>query len=121
MESSTIIGAVCVLVGLPQGIEAYQRLARKYLLQRGEVTMPEKPRLIPILLIIGALLSVAFGGWMIGAKPLRPQIQTVEKIVYVDRIVPCQPTRTGPASARGNQSPANSGSGNPTTYQSPSK
>jgi hypothetical protein len=114
MELSTVVGAACVLVGLPQGIEGYQRLARRYLVQRGEASMPEKPRFLPILLIIGALLSVAFGGWMIGAKPLRPRIQTVEKTVYVDRFAPCPPTQqhTGSGTTKGNNSPVVTGNGN---------
>jgi hypothetical protein len=90
-------------------------------LEAGSAPMLAKfnPLTVSIVLFVGtAVTTIAFGIWMFVAKPLGPRIQTVEKTVYVDRSIPCPPSRTGNATSRGAQSPANSGSNNPTNYQS---
>lgn len=120
-ELSVIVGLWCALMTTFQGIGAIYGLVdrhRKKELETGDAPVLTKfnPLPVSIILFIGMALTIAFGTWMVIAKPLRPKIQTVEKTVYVDRLIPCPPTESGNATTHGAQSPANSGSNNPTNY-----
>jgi hypothetical protein len=116
-ELSTMVGLWCALMSTFQGIGAIYGLVdrrRKKELEIGGTPVLTKfnPLLVSTILFIGTALTIAFGTWMVVAKPLRPTIKTV----YVDRLIPCAPTKSGNATTRGAQSPANSGSNNTTTY-----
>jgi hypothetical protein len=70
-------------------------------------------KLFTIILAAAALTMAGFAVWLYD-HPLKPTI--IEKTVTVEKTVPCPPAETGGATTRGAQSPANSGSGNTTTY-----
>lgn len=75
--------------------------------------MPFGKKLFTIILAAAALAMAGFTVWLYdhAIKPV-----TVEKIVIVEKLVPCPPANTGAATTRGSQSPAISGSGNTTTF-----
>jgi hypothetical protein len=68
-----------------------------------------KTKLPAAVLIICALVMFGFVFWLHKDDPLRPQIIAT----------PCPPAKSGPATTQGDNSPANSGSGNTTTYSQP--
>jgi len=116
MESSNLVGYWCAIMTTVQGVAACFALADrrvKVAAENGGVVTPKSyPLATSVLLFGGSALTLAFGCWMLFAKPLRPKIQVVEKSVYVDRpvTVPCPPSRTGSSSNRGSNGFANSGS-----------
>jgi hypothetical protein len=75
--------------------------------------MASSKKLFTIILAAAALTMVGFAVWL-HDNPLTPTI--IEKTVTVEKTVPCPPATTGAATTRGAQSPANSSSGNTTTY-----
>jgi hypothetical protein len=130
MELSNIVAAWCALMTTFQGVGAiYGLVDRRQMKKLGAgsgisleaggapILARFNPLTVSVLLLIGTAATIAFGTWMLVAKPLRPRTQTVEKTVYVEKSIPCPPSRTGNATSRGAESPANSGSNNPTSYQ----
>jgi hypothetical protein len=71
-------------------------------------------KLLTFGLGIGAALAIVFTAWLLLSEPLKPQV--IERTVTVEKQIPCPPTKSGAATSRGINSPANSGSGNSTTY-----
>lgn len=119
MEPSNALGIWCALMATIQTLAAvygYVEAGRKRKLEVEGSPMLSKfnPLPVSIILTVGALGTIALTIWVFTAHPLRPQIQTVEKTVYVDKPIPCPPplpaTKTGNATNRGNNGIANSGS-----------
>jgi hypothetical protein len=123
MELSNLAAIWCALMSTLQGVGAFYGLIdrRKKLLDPGE-TMPSKfnPLLVSILLVIGTIVTIAFGTWMFVAKPLRPKIVEKPTTIVVEKSIPCPPSKSGSAVSHGANSPANSGSNNTTTIGLPS-
>jgi len=119
MELTTELAIGCFICSVPQGTAAVVFLVDRFRPETvGASMVATKGRalLLATLLVIGTASTTALGGWLLG-HPLKPI--TVEKTVTVEKLVPCPPAKTGAASTHGAQSPANSGSGNATTYGSP--
>lgn len=128
-ELSSLVGIWCALMSTFQGVGAIYGLVdahKKKQLEIGGAPVLTKfnPLFVSIVLFIGMVLTTAVSTWMFVAKPLRPTIRTIEKTVYVDRYLPCPPTKTGPATARsgsGGTSVAHSGSNDSYNVPSSSK
>lgn len=107
---------VCTAI---QGAQATVWLFDRYKLksQEVDVTSGNRGRLwFAILPVAGVILTAVIGTALV---MYHPKPVTVEVPVTIEKIVPCPPAKTGPATTRGEQSPANSGNGNPTTYGVP--
>lgn len=118
-EISTVVGIWCALMTTLQGYVAGFTILerhRRNIIKTGGTSAAgvfiSTP--VTIVMIIGAVITLTSAVWMIWRQPLR--IQTVEKTVYVDKYLPCPPTKSGTAITHGAQAPANSGSNNTTTY-----
>jgi hypothetical protein len=104
----------CLVTGLIQASDCILRWT-----DRGVVGGSDNPgnlsrrRSMSIVLGIGAVICPGLAAWLFFGHPLKSQIVTVEK--------PCSLTQqqTGDATTKGNQSPANSGNQNSTTYGTP--
>jgi len=101
----------CFLLAIPQGIAA---IAQLLALSKG-ARMPSRVLrcVLAFLLVAGTASAVGLGVW-IRDHPPQPRVVTVVKTV--EKAVPCPPTKSGPATTKGTQSPAISGSGNGVNY-----
>jgi hypothetical protein len=113
----TIVDAICAGSAILQAIVATLAIRDRIpskgakMLSRGGATE------IAVLMVVG-MAAVIFLGFWVHYNP--PQPKTV--IQYVDKppvVVPCPPSKSGNATSRGANSPANSGSGNTTTIEVP--
>lgn len=106
------IGAIATVIqGVAAGVFLYDRIRAKAL----DAVMVSKTR--ALILSLGLVFSTIAAGFVTGwLWRFKPAPTIIEKPVTVEKIIPCPPAKTGPATTRGAQSPANSGSGNTTTY-----
>jgi hypothetical protein len=77
--------------------------------------MPSKVR-AAVLAFTLPTLCLALGGLTVGLWMYEPPARIVEKIVPVEKIIPCPPAQTGDATSKGGNSPAMSGSNNSVDY-----
>src|SRR5579862_1461886 len=107
---------LCAISAVLQGTSAYLAIQTQYGVWKRtrEGALTDKPSFpfVAGLLIFGAMVSAFIGVWM-GFNPPQPKIVTTERVV--EKLVPCQPTKTGPATARGGRD-ANAHSGNGDTF-----
>lgn len=117
MNSELALGLIAIAIGIPQAIAGTVEIVDRLKVKRLEVDMTTGRRgslWLAFFLYVGTLTCILFAAWLHFDNPFQPT--TVEKIIYVDKAVPCPPAKTGPASTRGTQSPAYSGTNNSTTY-----
>jgi hypothetical protein len=119
MDPSRTVGIVTLVFSIPQGFAASFQIIDRINLKKLKAPMFSSKRtwLLAGLLFLGMASCIGFGSWMLFADPFRPV--TIEKIVTVEKTVPCPPAKTGAATSKGANSPANSGSGNNITYGLP--
>jgi hypothetical protein len=100
--------AICCLL---QGLAAFFQIKDR-LGEEGKMS-PSKGRaaFIAAMLVVGAVVSAVFGVWTYDHPP-QPKI--VEKIITVDKPMPCPPAeqKTDHSSTKGNNSPVVTGNGN---------
>jgi hypothetical protein len=118
MSFPQVVSGVCAIATIVQGIAAGVFLYEKAQANQGDAVMVSKGKAL-FLCVSLSISTIAVGfaaGWLWTYKPT-PAV--VEKIVTVDKPIPCPPAQTGDASTRAAQSPANTGSQNTTTYGTP--
>jgi len=118
MDLTTWLAICSFVCSVPQGAAAIVFILDRLRQKPAEAKLVSTKRraiFLATMLVVGTASTAALGGWLLG-HPLKPV--TVEKTVTVEKLVPCPPAKTGAATTRGAQSPANSGSGNTTTYGS---
>lgn len=121
MELSNWIALWCLLMSTLQGISSYYEIAARWKREGG--VAKRSPLFIAVILCLGTIITVAFGTWMYIAKPLRPTVTT--STVTTPCPAPSShapnhaPTTTGNAKTMGDNSPANTGTGNAFNYGTP--
>ncbi len=122
MEISNAIAACSMLLALPPGIVAVRDLARVKDASKGRKPS-HKPNsiMLAILCLFSFGMFIGFGFWMFFDKPLRPVIVERINTMKVEKQIPCPPTRTGPATQRGPNGIAHSGSGDTYTITPPAQ
>lgn len=114
METSNTVAICCLIIAIPQGAIAIHQLLQITSQSRsGEASMSYKvPSMASsLLLLAGGIATIFFAAWMFWAKPLRPTVVEKTNTVTVEKPVSCPPSQTGPATSKGNNSPAHSGNG----------
>jgi hypothetical protein len=114
MDPQHIYAAICLVTSIVQGVAAGAFLTEKWKKKEGE--MSSKPWMWTILLPLACIATAYVAFWLFYFSPAPV---TIEKPVIVEKSIPCPPAETGAASTHGAQSPANSGSGNTTSYGTP--
>ena len=116
MDPSTVIAVLCFVCALPQGVSAvivlYDRLKPKSS-EAAIISTKARASWVAILLIVGAISTGFLGGWLL-AHPVGPNTVAATR----EKPCPISQQQTGDATTKGNNSPANSGNNNQTTYGS---
>ena len=112
MNLTSIVTIGNFVLAIPPGIAAIFQLAN---LSKKAKAPPMAVRLfLSGLLLVGTACAVGLGVWSYSHPP---QPEVVTKIV--EKPVPCPPSKTGPATTHGTQSPAISGTQNGVNYGQP--
>jgi hypothetical protein len=118
MNPYVLMAIGCFACTVIQGVDSFFSLRERFRQKSSEADMASSKTLagwFAFSLVIGAVGTAIIGTALL---MYHPKPVTVEKPVIVEKIIPCPPAETGAASTHGAQSPANSGSGNTTTYGS---
>lgn len=113
VESSNVISFCALLVALPPGAVAVRDMVKITRYGEDQMNTNKPPSLILAIASLGAFAAaLVLCCWMFFAKPLRSNVIETQKIVTVEKSVPCAPSKSGNATTRGKDSPAVTGSGN---------
>jgi hypothetical protein len=113
MDANTLISTGCAV---PQGAAAVIFLMDRFKKVSGKTTTSKHSLLLAILLVVGTAGTAGTAIWLHDHPRIVWKTVVVEKPVTVEKLLPCPPSKSGSATTRGPQSPANTGSNNTTNY-----